>query len=130
MNVGSMPSRGYLPMEFDWENHARKMLNAIGDRRGLVWLTMVYACHECGTEGRIAAEVGVEGPQDLRDRKLFIASPFSFDCGCGGLANHVRLRDDDEFEPRPRKPNESCFVLPPDNWQAGATLDRAEENFG
>lgn len=124
-----MPPPGYP--KFDWEGHAVRVLEAVGDRKGLVWLRMRYRCERCGHEGWIGCEVGVEGPKELRDRKLFIASPFSTWCpkdiglrACGGLYSHFRMKDDQEFEPRQREEGELVFVLPGDTstWWHGATL--------
>lgn len=118
---------------FDWEGHATRVLEAIGDRKGLVWLRMRYRCERCGHEELLACEVGVEGPKDLREARLFIASPFTTRCAkdiglrqCGGNLSHVRMREDEEFEPRPRGEGEACFVLPEDTstWRQGAILDR------
>lgn len=111
-------------------NHLASIRKAAGARAGLIWLTMLYRCDGCGQQSRVAAEVGVEGPPDLRERGSFVASPYSFRCGaCQGLVSHVEFGKDEEFEPRPRR-GEWCFALPDDTPDLGARLDRGEENYG
>jgi hypothetical protein len=91
--------------------------------RDLAWSKMTYAC--IGKPGsRVACEptfehavwlgVGVEGPQALRDRKLFIPCPFI--CGkcpaCGGSLSHVRWQEDAVFEPTTIPGSVARFTLP------------------
>lgn len=120
--------RGIAPVPGD--EHLDNIRAALGDRAGKVWLRMRYRCQGCSAEHWVAAECGVEGPPDLRERSLFVASPFTFRCVCGGRVQHIALRDDQEFEPEPRRPDEACFVLPADDWTKGARLEHAEFPHG
>jgi hypothetical protein len=68
----------------------------------------------CGYERRIFMGVGVEGPNVLREQKRFIPSPaHAGRCPkCGSSMAHVRWNDDEEFEPRPVRPEEPYFRVP------------------
>lgn len=112
------------------DDHLDRVREALGDRAGKVWLRMLYRCESCSNEQWVAAECGVEGPPDLRKQSLFVASPFTFGCLCGGRVTHAEFGQDQEFDPEPRRPDEPCFVLPENDWQRGARLEHAEFPHG
>lgn len=97
------------------------------------WAAMTYECAKCGFSWEIWCALGVEGPPDLKERGLSIASPFGIGrCPswpqmepCDGEMSHVRFSEDRHFAPRMIPDDAPRFVLP-DTAAGGAMSARLE----
>lgn len=92
------------PDVFDKPSCETMLLLVRGAVERLAWGTMNYRCEQCGFEWEIWLSLGVEGPADLREVGLYVASPFTVRCpawpkmqACGGTMSHVRFSDDVRF---------------------------------
>lgn len=103
----------------------------------LIWGTMYYECDACGFGCSIGMSLGVEGPKEMRERGLYLASPFSAgSCPawphmktCDGYLSHKGRGRDEEFAtPRIAPDNMPRFVLPDSVWRSdqGARLEVPE----
>lgn len=74
----------------------------IDGRNDMVWMSMQYRCNRigCRVVETVYCGVGVEGPESLRDRNAWMASPFIIQCAvCKGEANHINWQSDKTFLP-------------------------------
>lgn len=100
--------------------------------RGLAHATMRYRCEDCGYVVEIWLALGVEGPEALREAKLYVPCPFTARCvswklkdeyteeerkifqhlePCTGTLSHVEWNLDRSFAPRPMPLDVPRFVL-------------------
>lgn len=96
------------------KEHASEIEKAVGDRHDLVHAKFLYGCQRCKTIEPIYLGVGVEGPSELREKQLYIPSPFGGpQCrNCGGETSHVFFGSDEHFEPRPPPDGARYFCIP------------------
>lgn len=87
--------------ELGSKEHADAILRAVDGRNDMVHAAFQYQCRACHRVEWIYLGVGVEGPEKLREKMLYIASPFMGpNClMCGGETSHVAMREDKYFEP-------------------------------
>lgn len=113
--------------------------------RDLCWGDMLYHCDTCGFEWRVGLALGVEGPQSLRDRELYVPAPFTFSCPawakgdeqnalelppgtpnvkpCDGAMSHVQWGADRHFAlPELLAEDVPRFVLPDSGYGSGRLL--------
>ena len=111
-------------MSADQNERATAIEDAVNGRNDLVWLAMQYRCVRCGAIEWICCGVGIEGPPELRQRGLYIASPFMGPAciatasitalrPCGGETIHVDWNQDKTFMPRPPPIGARYFRIPP-----------------
>lgn len=100
--------------DFGSKEHAREIEKAVGDRHDLVHAKFLYGCGRCKAIEPIYLGVGVEGPPDLREKSLYIPSPYGGPrCrSCGGETSHVFWGSDEHFEPRLPPEGARYFCIP------------------
>lgn len=96
------------------KEHALSIETAIAGRNDLVHACYLYGCKKCKHIEQIYLGVGVEGPKELRDKGLYIPSPFGGPrCeNCNGPTTHVFWNQDANFEPVEPPAGVRCFVIP------------------
>jgi len=98
-------------------SRAQDIMDAVADRNMLVHARFLYQCDRCGEIEPIYLGVGVEGPKELRDDGLYIASPYGGpQCPTcrKGRTKHVRWNEDQHFDPMPAPEGALCFIIPPE----------------
>lgn len=128
--------------EFPWQLLTR---TAVGQ---LAHGTMTYECDTCGFHWRVWLALGVEGPQALRDARLYVPAPFTVgSCPawpinpdateeeraqlrdmfrCPGRMAHVRFSEDERFGAPRLMPDEvPRFVLDDDHAQGRLSMPTA-----
>lgn len=100
--------------EEEKKERAEAIQKAVDGRNDLVWLAMQYQCEKCHRGEYIYCGVGVEGPEELRKKGLFIASPLMGPrCRfCGGETSHIDWFLDENFAPRDPGPGIRYFRVP------------------
>ena len=96
------------------EKQAKDIEQAVAGRNYLVHAMYLYGCSKCKHIEPIYLGVGVEGPPELLEKGLYIASPFGGPkCeDCGGDTSHVLWGQDKHFKPQSPPSGARCFVIP------------------
>lgn len=111
------------PDEYPKDNVYDAFLALVNERldetglRNKVWGNMTYRCDNCHSEEIYELEVGVEGPQEWRTERTYIACAFGAGrCDrCNGSMTHVRFSDDVTYD-KLRAPAARYVFRVPKEW--------------
>lgn len=114
--------KGETEPRIPWAMLVREAVALLG------WGSMRYRCSACGFEWDIWLALGVEGPPELREAGLYLASPFTIGwCPawpqmqtCDGRMSHIDFHADTAFPPLLIPDDAPRFVI--DEWHHTARL--------